>query len=120
MENKKEVIKGDDTLTEEFKEILLNSNLNEKSRETIRIISNGKSPSPNQVARPGLIDIIRFFMDTYQCNTKQELSIAKSGDEEEKTFSSSQCDLTYKFENDLEAPSCTKKESSGDSGGVNV
>ena len=109
MENKKEVIKGDDTLTEEFKEILLNSNLNEKSRETIRIISNGKSPSPNQVARPGLIDIIRFFMDTYQCTTKQELSIAKSGDEEEKTFSSSQCDLTYKFENDLEAPSCTKR-----------
>ena len=48
-------------------------------------------------------------MDTYQCTTKQELSIAKSGDEEEKTFSSSQCDLTYKFENDLEAPSCTKR-----------
>ena len=111
MENKKEVIKGDDNLTAEFKEILLNSNLNEKSRDTIRIISNGKSPSPNQVARPGLIDIIRFFMNTYQCTNKQELSIARSGDEEEKTFCSSQCDLTFKFENDLEALSCTKRSS---------
>ena len=62
-------------MSEDFKELLSSSNLNEKSREAIRIIAKGGTPTPILVARPGLIEIIRFFIETYQC-TKDEFSDA--------------------------------------------
>ena len=55
---------GEENLSEDFKELLQKSTLNEKANEAIRIISKGGTPAPNQVARPGLIDIIKFFITT--------------------------------------------------------
>ena len=94
-------------MSEDFKELLSSSNLNEKSREAVRIICKGGIPTPIQVARPGLIDIIKFFIETYQC-TKDEFSDATS-DLEEKPFSCSQCDERFQSEDDLEDHSCPKK-----------
>ena len=91
-------------MSEEFKELLSSSNLNEKSREAIRIIAKGGTPTPVQVARPGLIEIIRFFIETYQC-TKDEFSDATS-DLEEKPFGCSQCEERFKSEDDLEDHNC--------------
>ena len=98
---------AEENLSEDFKELLSSSNLNEKSREAVRIICKGGIPTPIQVARPGLIDIIKFFIETYQC-TRDELSDATS-DIEEKPFSCSKCDKRFKSEDDLEGHNCPEK-----------
>ena len=58
---------SDENLSEDFKEILQNSDLSEKAKEAIQIISRGGTPSGKQFARPDLMKIIRFFMATYNC-----------------------------------------------------
>ena len=58
---------GDENLSEDFKEILLQSSLSEKAKEAIQVISRGGTPSGRQIARPDLMKIIRFFMATYNC-----------------------------------------------------
>ena len=98
---------AEENLSEDFKELLSSSNLNEKSREAIRIICKGGTPTPIQVARPGLIDIIKFFIETYQC-TRDELSDATS-DIEEKPFSCSKCDKQFKSEDDQKGHNCPEK-----------
>ena len=92
---------AEENLSEDFKELLSSSNLNEKYREAIRIICKGGTPTPIQVARPGLIDIIKFFIETYQCTRDEEFSDVTS-DLEEKPFSCSECDKRFKSEDDLE------------------
>ena len=54
-------------LSNDFGEILKNSALSEEAREAIRIISEGSIPSGKQVARPDLMNIIKFLLETFNC-----------------------------------------------------
>ena len=84
---------GDENLSEEFKKILQESSLNEKAKEAIKIISKGGTPSGNQVARPELMNIIRFFMTTFECTKKEELS--EESESEEKPYNCPKCDKKF-------------------------
>ena len=84
---------GDENLSENFKEILQESNLNEKAKEAIKIISKGGTPSGNQVARPELMNIIRFFMTKFECTKKEELS--EENGSEEKPYICPKCDKKF-------------------------
>ena len=81
---------GDDNLSEDFKEILQKSNLNDKAKDAIKIISGGGTPSGKQVARPDLMNIIRFFMGTYKCTNDEDKieSIDLTSNTEEETEAS--------------------------------
>ena len=84
---------GEENLSEDFRELLQNLTLNEKAREAIRIISKGGTPSPNQLARPGLIDIIKFFMTTYQCTNEEEK--IEENEEEANPYTCPKCDKEF-------------------------
>ena len=84
---------GDENLSEDFKEILQESNLNEKSKEAIKTISKGGTPSGNQIARPELMKIIRFFMTTFECTKKEEIS--EENESEEKPYNCPKCNKKF-------------------------
>ena len=87
---------GDSNLSEDFKEILEKSTLNDKAKEAIKIISKGGTPSGNQIARPDLMNIIRFFMDTYQCTNKEESEKSEENEENEpKPYLCPKCDKKF-------------------------
>ena len=79
---------GDENLSEDFKEILQKSNLNEKAKDAIKTISEGGIPSGKQVARPDLMSIIRFFMASYSCTNDKIESIDDSVLEEDENENS--------------------------------
>ena len=85
---------GDDNLSEDFKEILQKSNLNDKAKDAIKIISGGGTPSGKQVARPDLMNIIRFFMGTYKCTNDEDkiesIDLTSNTEEEENENSGSE------------------------------
>ena len=63
---------GDENLSKDFKEILQKSNLNEKTKDTIKTISKGRFPSGKKIARPDLMNILRFFIASYSCTNDED------------------------------------------------
>ena len=89
-------------LSNDFVEIIKNSTLSEEAKEAIRIISEGGIPSGKQVARPDLMNIIKFLMESYDC-IKGEIKGNETKETEaevEKPFSCFKCDKKFASKED--------------------
>ena len=77
--------------------------------EAIKTISKGGTPSGHQVARPELMNIIRFFMTIFDCTKKKEIS--EEYGSEEKPNSCAQCDVKFPSEEEMDKHECRTPKS---------
>ena len=88
-------------LSNDFVEIIKNSTLSEEAKEAIRIISEGGIPSGKQVARPDLMNIIKFLMESYDCMIMIKESESKETEAQvEKPFNCFKCDKKFASKED--------------------
>ena len=92
---------GDENLSAEFLEAIQNTTtLSQDAINAIRIISKGGTPSGKQVARPDLMIIIKFLLETHKCIKPVEIVEVTETQEEEKPFKCPKCDKRFSSKED--------------------
>ena len=79
-------------LSESAISVIKNGSLEESEKLAIRILADGKIPTPKQIARPSLISAFKFVLK--ECgwikeNTENEENSSLNESDEEKPFSCS-------------------------------